>query len=163
AESERTLREEGIPVERLAPDDAARLFPSFDPTGLAFCLLETEAGVLRAKEATAVLAAQAHARGARFVGGRARPAGASAEVDGRGVKAASDREGGPIDPDTTARLPSSEEQRRVRRYLDRRFPALREAPLVGAHVCQYALTPDTNFLIAPHPEHEGVWIAGGGS
>ena len=33
AESERVLREEGVPVERLAPDEGARLFPSFDGRG----------------------------------------------------------------------------------------------------------------------------------
>ncbi|HEU5309813.1 MAG TPA: hypothetical protein VFV24_00035, partial [Candidatus Eisenbacteria bacterium] len=27
----------------------------------------------------------------------------------------------------------------------------------------YSLTPDTNFLVAPHPEHEHVWLMGGGS
>jgi sarcosine oxidase len=227
-ESERALREEGIPVERLEPREAGRLFPSFDPEGLAFCLLEPEAGVLRAKEATVALAVQAQARGARFLGGTARPAGAHVDVDGtmlaadrvvwacgawlaglfpdlvrldvtrqensflgapiswgtppvpawidydeafyglgdldgRGFKAASDREGAPIDPDSATRLPSPAVERTVRAYVERRFPALRGAPLVGAHVCQYSLTPDTNFLIAPHPEHEGVWILGGGS
>jgi glycine/D-amino acid oxidase-like deaminating enzyme len=44
-----------------------------------------------------------------------------------------------------------------------RFPALAGAPLVGTRSCPYSLTEDTNFLIAPHPEHEHVWLFGGGS
>jgi sarcosine oxidase len=85
------------------------------------------------------------------------------DLDGRGVKAAADLEGPPFDPETGSRLPSAAEERAVRERIDRRFPPLRDAPAVGAHVCQYALTPDTNFIVAPHPEHEGVWILGGGS
>jgi glycine/D-amino acid oxidase-like deaminating enzyme len=35
---------------------------------------------------------------------------------------------------------------------------------VGTRTSQYELTPDTNFVIAPHPEHGGrVWLLGGGS
>jgi sarcosine oxidase len=30
-------------------------------------------------------------------------------------------------------------------------------------VCQYALTTDTNFVIARRPERENEWILGGGS
>jgi sarcosine oxidase len=31
-------------------------------------------------------------------------------------------------------------------------------------VCQYELTADTHFLIAPHPDDDGrVWLLGGGS
>jgi sarcosine oxidase len=228
AESERTLREEGIPAERLAPEEAARLFPSFDPSGLAFCLHEPEAGVLRARDAARVLAAQAQARGARFVGGVARPVGGEVDVegerlaadrvvwacgawlpslfpglvrlrvtrqdvfffgapfawqtpplpawmdyeeavyglgdlDGRGVKAAWDREGPEFDPDRDRRSPSAEAERATRAYVERRFPALAGAPLVGTRTCPYALTQDTNFIVAPHPEHDGVWILGGGS
>ena len=48
-------------------------------------------------------------------------------------------------------------------YLALRFPALAGAPLVGTRSCPYSLTEDTNFLIAPHPEHDGVWLLGGGS
>ena len=52
----------------------------------------------------------------------------------------------------------------ARDYLRLRFPALAEAPLVGTRVCQYELTPDTRFVVAPHPEHDGrVWLLGGGS
>ena len=45
----------------------------------------------------------------------------------------------------------------------RRFPALADAPLVFSRVCPYALTGDTNFLVARHPEGPRVWLLGGGS
>jgi sarcosine oxidase len=51
----------------------------------------------------------------------------------------------------------------VRAYLRERFPALEQAPLTRSRTCRYELTPDTNFIAAPHPEHEKVWLVGGGS
>jgi sarcosine oxidase len=86
------------------------------------------------------------------------------DVDGRGVKVCSDREGPDgfdVDGD---RVPVAEHERRAREILARHFPALADAPLVGTRVCQYELTADTRFLIAPHPDHDGrVWLLGGGS
>lgn len=49
ADSERTLAALGIPVERLAPDEITRRWPAIDPSGLAFGLLEPEAGFLWAR------------------------------------------------------------------------------------------------------------------
>jgi sarcosine oxidase len=37
------------------------------------------------------------------------------------------------------------------------------APIVGTRVCQYEITADTRFVLAPHPEHSSVWLMGGGS
>ena len=68
-----TFQEQGIPCERLAPEEGRRLFPSFDPDGLAFLLHEPEAGVLRAQRAVRALARQAAAHGATR-GARARDA-----------------------------------------------------------------------------------------
>jgi len=228
AESERVLREEGIAVERLSPQEAARLFPSFDGQGLASVLYEPEAGVLRARDATMAIAEQAVAKGARFVAGTAVPDGEAASVngerlegdrvvwaagawlaklfpelvelrvtrqdvyffgappewqapsvpgwvdfqggvygvgdlDGRGFKASPDREGPAFDPDSDDRVPSGEKEREARAYLAFRFPALADAPLVGTRSCPYSLTLDTNFVVAPHPEHERIWLLGGGS
>ena len=228
AESERLLQEEGVPVERLAPDEGARLFPSFDGRDLHSILYEPESGVLRARDATRVISEQAIERGARFVAGTAAPQGEAVQVDGerleadrvvwaggawlaglfpdvvdlrvtrqdvyffgapsgwqapsvpawvdfqggvygvgeldgRGFKASPDSEGPEFDPDTEDRVPSAEKEREARAYLAHRFPALAEAPLVGTRSCPYSLTADTNFLVAPHPEHERVWLLGGGS
>jgi glycine/D-amino acid oxidase-like deaminating enzyme len=228
AESERALRSEGIPVERLAPQDAAELFPSFAGDDLAFCLLEPEAGVLRARDATRAMVSLARSKGVRFVGGEARRAAGGAidvegetlaadvcvwacgawlagifpdearlrvtrqevlhfgapiawetppvpawvdydaafygvgDLDGRGVKVCPDREGPEFDPDRDSRAPSQQAESDARAYLTRRFPALADAPLVFSRVCPYALTGDTNFLVARHPE-ERVWLLGGGS
>src|SRR3954447_387398 len=43
AQSERTLRAEEIPVERLSVDEIARLYPSFDGDDLLFATFEPEA------------------------------------------------------------------------------------------------------------------------
>jgi glycine/D-amino acid oxidase-like deaminating enzyme len=75
ADSERTLREEGIPVERLEPGEAAKLFPSLGTSDLAWVLLEPEACVLFASRAVRVLAEQAREAGAQIVRARAEPAG----------------------------------------------------------------------------------------
>ena len=42
-----------------------------------------------------------------------------------------------------------EHERRAPAYLAERFPALAGAPLVGQRACQYELTADTHFVIAP--------------
>lgn len=80
ADSERTLRAEGIAVERLEPAEARKLYPSLGSDDLAWVLYEPDAGVLFAARAVQVLAEQARAAGARFVRGRAEPAGARVHV-----------------------------------------------------------------------------------
>ena len=85
------------------------------------------------------------------------------ELDQLGVKVAPDAEGPPFDPEHDERLVSPETERSARTYLAERFPALADAPLSGGTVCQYALTADTNFVIARHPAREHEWILGGGS
>ncbi|MGC1936004.1 MAG: FAD-dependent oxidoreductase, partial [Candidatus Acidiferrales bacterium] len=51
----------------------------------------------------------------------------------------------------------------VRDYLRRRFPALRDAPVIESRVCQYENTSSGDFLIDRHPDFENVWLVGGGS
>jgi sarcosine oxidase len=75
ARSAETMAAQGIPHERLAPEDGARLFPSFDPAGLAFVLHEPEAGALRAQRAVRALARRAAAHGATVLRERAEPHG----------------------------------------------------------------------------------------
>ena len=69
----------------------------------------------------------------------------------------------PYDPDTSERPLTAEREAAARAYLAERFPALARAPRTGGRVCQYEMTADSEFLIAPHPEHEHVWLLGGGS
>jgi sarcosine oxidase len=216
AESERVLRKQGIPVERLDPAAGRDLFPSFEPGDLLFILWEPEAGVLRAREATLATVEACTDAGVRIVHEVGKPGEIAGDLvvwacgawlpqlfdlpirvtkqdtlyfgadgwdmpavpawvdydhaiyghgnlDSLGVKVAPDEEGPLFDPEHDERLVSPETERAARGYLQQRFPALADAPLAGGVVCQYALTTDTNFVIAPHPERESEWILGGGS
>src|SRR4051794_10179135 len=79
-----TLAAQGIPHVRLPPEEGTRLFPSFDPRGLAYLLHEPQAGVLRAQRAVRALARQAQEHGAKLVRARAAPEGSAARLgDGR--------------------------------------------------------------------------------
>jgi sarcosine oxidase len=86
----------------------------------------------------------------------------TADVDGLGVKAASDDLGPPLDADAEL-TDEVMTERQVRAYLGERFPALEHAPLVAARPCRYEITIDTHFVAAQHPEHPHVWLVGGGS
>jgi glycine/D-amino acid oxidase-like deaminating enzyme len=63
----------GIPHEWRTPDEAAALFPSLGLGDLHGVLWEPEAGVLHARRATQLLAADAERHGARTVAGRIVP------------------------------------------------------------------------------------------
>ncbi len=85
------------------------------------------------------------------------------EIEGRGFKIAFDRHGEAFDPDSGSRVVEHSSIERLRIYLKRHIPALESAPIVETRVCQYENTWNGDFLIDRHPEHENVWIAGGGS
>ena len=85
------------------------------------------------------------------------------DTEGHGVKIAIDRHGPLFDPDSGNRVTTSEGLAEVRRYLTRRLPALKDAPVTEARVCQYENTSNGDFLIDLHPEFENVWLVGGGS
>jgi len=85
------------------------------------------------------------------------------DLESRGFKIANDRHGEAVDPDTQSRLPSAEGIATARKYLARRFPALKDAPVVETRVCQYENTSNGDFLIDRHPAFENVWLVGGGS
>lgn len=85
------------------------------------------------------------------------------DIENRGLKIAFDEHGERVDPDTQSRIVSPEMTKAVREYVARRFPALRDAPIVETRVCQYENTSSGDFLIDRHPEMENVWFAGGGS
>jgi glycine/D-amino acid oxidase-like deaminating enzyme len=85
------------------------------------------------------------------------------DVAGLGVKVAPDFASAQIDPDTLDRLPDPAHEREARDYAARRFPGLARAPVIGARVCQYDLSPDTHFLVDRHPMRAGWWLVGAGS
>ncbi len=229
AASERVLRGEGIPVERLAPESLREVFPSIFTDDLTFALHEPQAGVLRAGECTRALVAAATARGARVEAGTAAAPDGRAVIaggvrleadlvvwacgawlaglfpelvelrvteqglffmeappewstpplpawvdydgaayglgalDGHGVKVGSDLDGGAFDPDTWPRIPPAESERLARDVVRARFPALADTPFSEGASCHYSLTVDTHFIAARHPEHDSVWLVGGGS
>jgi sarcosine oxidase len=228
-QSEATLRAAGIPVERLTPEETERLFPSLRVDDIAFGLLETEGGVLRAGDGVRALVARARARGLRVEQAPATPAGGAVSLsDGRrleadhvvwacgawlarlfpqlvplritrqdvclfdvpagwatpavpgwldfdssfyghglvephGMKVSNDREGSELDPEVRPERASEESIQRSSEYLAGRFPALAGAPIRSAPVCHYSLTADGGFIFARHPDHERVWLLGGGS
>jgi sarcosine oxidase len=234
ADSERTLRAEGIPVEHLEPADAARLFPSLGTDDLAWVLFEPEACVVFASRAVRVLAEQAREAGAQILRARAEPAGERVHVaqsessvcfagdlleadhivwacgpwlpklfpglaevrvtlqevvffdapddwapapgwvdydrslyghgalEGHGFKAACDAEGATADPDALGDLCGATEGT-IRTDLRDRFPSLADAAVRSRRPCPYELTADTHFIAAPHPDHQHVWLVGGGS
>jgi sarcosine oxidase len=85
------------------------------------------------------------------------------DLENRGFKIALDRHGPAFDPETGARIVTAEGLREVREHLGRRFPALRDAPVVESRVCQYENTSSGDFLIDRHPDYANVWLVGGGS
>ena len=229
ARSVPVLAAQGIPHQRLAPEDGALLFPTWDPDGLAFLLHEPEAGIVRAQRAVQALARQAVAHGATLERGRAAPDAARVrladgrtldgdvivwacgvwlpklfpdhvpvrpvlaelffldggdawrdpsipafvdldamfygthDLDGLGVKMAPDFDGPPLDADAALPPAGQARERVTRDALAVRFPGLAGAPLLSAKTCRYELSIDSHFIAAPHPEHAGVWLLGGGS
>jgi len=82
---------------------------------------------------------------------------------GKGLKLALDRHGAEFDPDSGSRAVTAEETASGRAFLAERFPALAQAPLIEAEVCQYENTSSGDFLIDLHPAMSNVWLVGGGS
>ncbi|MGA8025394.1 MAG: FAD-dependent oxidoreductase [Candidatus Acidiferrales bacterium] len=85
------------------------------------------------------------------------------DIESRGLKVADDRHGPRVDPDTQSRVASPEALAAAQKFVARRFPTLKNAPIVETRVCQYENTSNGDFLIDRHPEHDNVWLVGGGS
>ncbi len=85
------------------------------------------------------------------------------DLAGRGLKVAIDQHGPRFDPETGSRIATPKGLIEVQDYLARRFPTLKNAPVVESRVCQYENTSSGDFLIDRHPEDERIWLVGGGS
>ena len=83
--------------------------------------------------------------------------------DRRGLKVADDTAGPEVNPTTLERSPSAEGLAGARAILRDRFPAMANAPLVEARVCQYEASSDGHYLVDRHPALDNVWLVGGGS
>ena len=68
-----------------------------------------------------------------------------------GLKIADDTPGPLFDPSSGQRQVTPASVRAARTFIGRRFPALKNAPLVASEVCQYKATPDSHFIIDRHP------------
>ena len=84
-------------------------------------------------------------------------------LENRGVKVGIDTHGPRFDPDNDARIVDHESIGQARAWLAHRLPALADAPIVESRVCQYENTASGDFLIDRHPDHDNVWVVGGGS
>ena len=93
-----------------------------------------------------------------------RPAGIYGipDVEDCGVKVGIDEHGPAIDPDGADRTPDAGAIARARAWVERRFPAMKGAPVVEARVCQHE-NINGDLLIDRHPAHDNVWLVGGGS
>lgn len=85
------------------------------------------------------------------------------DLEARGFKIARDTHGPEVDPDRGDRLPSAEALALCRAFMARRFPALADAPLNEARVCQYENSSNGDFLIDRHPTLSNVVLVGAGS
>lgn len=86
------------------------------------------------------------------------------DLESRGFKIAHDVHGPEFDPDTRQPHGSHlEAEQKVRTYLQKRFPDLAAAPLLGVRICQYENSSNGDYLLDRHPIFKGVWLVGGGS
>jgi glycine/D-amino acid oxidase-like deaminating enzyme len=85
------------------------------------------------------------------------------DLESRGVKFAHDQHGVTVDPDTQDRRPTEAALAEIIAFRDRRFPALKGAPLTEARVCQYENSSNGDFLIDLHPQWSNALLVGGGS
>jgi glycine/D-amino acid oxidase-like deaminating enzyme len=85
------------------------------------------------------------------------------DLESRGFKIAHDAHGPAMDPDGGDRTPSAQALADVRRYMERRFPALAGRPLSEARVCQYENSSNGDLLIDLHPQHPDLLLVGAGS
>jgi glycine/D-amino acid oxidase-like deaminating enzyme len=81
----------------------------------------------------------------------------------RGFKVADDTRGPTFDPTMGERTATPAALQTARAYLGYRFPALKDAPLLEARVCQYEQSSDEHFIIDRHPGASNAWLVGGGS
>ena len=81
----------------------------------------------------------------------------------RGFKIGVDRRGEPFDPTHGNRILNPDVLAHARKFIEHRFPALKNAPLVENRVCPYENSPDGNFLFSGHPNAQNVILLGGGS
>jgi glycine/D-amino acid oxidase-like deaminating enzyme len=81
----------------------------------------------------------------------------------RGFKIGVDKRGEIFDPTNGERIHSPQVLADARKFIEHRFPKLKNAPLIESRVCPYENSPDGNFIFDRHPEADNLWFLGGGS
>jgi glycine/D-amino acid oxidase-like deaminating enzyme len=77
------------------------------------------------------------------------------------VKIANHGAGREMSPDSSERVVTAEDEKKLRDFLSSTFPALADASIVYSRVCMYCDSHDGHFWIARDPEREGLAIAAG--
>ena len=85
------------------------------------------------------------------------------DVAGKGFKIASDQSTAPLSTPTRVTGPRPAAVDHCRRYLARRFPGHRRRPGHPHPHLPVHLDADSEWIVAPHPDHPSVWLVGGGS
>lgn len=65
-----------------------------------------------------------------------------------------------VDPDAMTREATVDDERRLRAFAERFFPA-GAGPTLRLSPCIYTESPDRHFVLGPHPDYEGVHVAAG--
>jgi len=81
----------------------------------------------------------------------------------RGFKIGVDKRGESFHPTSGDHTLNTEVLVKARRFIEHRFPLLKDAPLLENRVCPYENSPDGNFLFDHHPEATNLFFLGGGS
>src|ERR1041385_2092463 len=79
------------------------------------------------------------------------------------VKIANHGPGREMSPDSTDRVVTADEEKKLREFLASTFSSLVDAPIVYTRVCMYCDTHDGHFWIARDPERKGLVVAAGDS
>lgn len=82
---------------------------------------------------------------------------------GFGFKIGIDVAGPDFDPELGERIIDHQNLAQARRYMEQRFPFMKDSPLLQTRVCQYENTFDAHLVIDNIPGYKNLWVAGGGS
>jgi glycine/D-amino acid oxidase-like deaminating enzyme len=81
----------------------------------------------------------------------------------RGFKVGLDRRGVTFDPTNGERKLDDHVLEHARQFIARRFPSLKDAPLLENRVCPYENSLTGNFIFERHPDFNNLYFLGGGS
>jgi glycine/D-amino acid oxidase-like deaminating enzyme len=77
------------------------------------------------------------------------------------VKIANHGPGREMSPESSERVVTAEDEKKLRDFLSSTFPTLADAPIIHSRVCMYCDTHDGHFWIARDPRRDGLVIAAG--